>query len=479
MTVYTALPTDDLNLAVEVTESNDMVTINITPAIVSVAGGGSGTVTNVATGTGLTGGPITTTGTIAIDTTSDITFNSVTADMYGVSKFTAKAREAILKGQPVYISGHSGNTPEVMLANNTVEAEMPAFGIAVANVTNNNNGDFATAGDLTNMDTTGTAEGEVWAVGDKLYIGNNALTKFRPTGATDKVQVFAKVIRVSATVGQMFLAGAGRYNDVPNLAPLNVFIGNNTGVEERQLTYTDILNTPTIPTIPVDSVNGFTGAVVLTTTNINEGTNEYYTNARADARVDLQTGANLDLSFMDTDDLAEGPTKLYYTDGRVQTVINTNSAGFITSSALTPYSTTAQVTALPVSTFTNDAGYITTAGEAQTLAFADPVLTISGSLSTVDLSALNTTTLAWSTITATPTTVSGYGITDALTPTSTDTLTNKSGAISQWTNDSGYLTTETDSQTLSFTSPNLTISNSLSTVDLGSLEVATIDGGTY
>ena len=70
MTVYTALPADDLNLAVEVTESNDMVTINITPAIVNTGGGGgSGTVSNIATGTGLTGGPITTTGTIAIDAT--------------------------------------------------------------------------------------------------------------------------------------------------------------------------------------------------------------------------------------------------------------------------------------------------------------------------------------------------------------------------------------------------------------------------
>tara|TARA_R110001632_G_scaffold36316_3_gene91602 strand:- start:1860 stop:4229 length:2370 start_codon:yes stop_codon:yes gene_type:complete len=66
MTVYTALPADDLNLAVEVTESNDMVTINITPAIVNTGGGG---VTSVDTGSGLTGGPITSTGTIAIDAT--------------------------------------------------------------------------------------------------------------------------------------------------------------------------------------------------------------------------------------------------------------------------------------------------------------------------------------------------------------------------------------------------------------------------
>ena len=447
MTVYTTLPTDDLNLAVEVTESNDMVTLNITPASVNV----TSAVTSVNT---LTGNVVLTTAnttfisadstdtltnksgsnlqwtndagyitnaeddqtlsfvnpdlTISngntvditmydqtLNTTDDVTFNSVTADMYGVQHFIAKAREAISAGQPVYISGHSGNTPEVMVADYTDPAKMPAFGIASADIANNNNGDISTAGDLINVDTTGTSSSETWAVGDNLYVNGSKLTNVRPQLETQAVQSLAKVIRVHANNGQMFLSGAGRINDTPNLDHYHVFIGNAGGVEERQLTYTDILNTPTIP---VDSVNGFTGAVVLTTTDINEGTNEYYTNARADARVDLQTGANLDLSFMDTDDLAEGPTKLYYTDGRVQTVINTNSAGFITSSALTPYSTTAQVTALPVSTFTNDAG---------------------------------------------------------------------------------YLTTDTDSQTLSFTSPNLTISNSLSTVDLGSLEIATIDGGTY
>ena len=51
------------------------------------------------------------------------------------------------------------------------------------------------------------------------------------------------------------------------------------------------------------------------------------------------------------------------------------------------------------------------------------------------------------------------------------TLTNKSGNISQWTNDAGYLTAETDNQTLSFSTPNLTISNgnavNLSTLTTG------------
>ena len=56
--------------------------------------------------------------------------------------------------------------------------------------------------------------------------------------------------------------------------------------------------------------------ITLSTSNITEGTNEYFTNARADARVNLQTGANLDLSSKSTSDLSEGSNK-YFTDERV------------------------------------------------------------------------------------------------------------------------------------------------------------------
>ena len=59
------------------------------------------------------------------------------------------------------------------------------------------------------------------------------------------------------------------------------------------------------------------------------------------------------------------------------------------------------------------------------------------------------------------------------------TFTNKSGNISQWTNDSGYLTAETDSQTLSFSTPNLTISNgnavNLSTLTTGLITASSTD----
>ena len=65
-------------------------------------GGGSGTVSNVATGTGLTGGPITTTGTISIANTT------VTAGTYGnastVSQVTINAQGQITNAVNVAIS---------------------------------------------------------------------------------------------------------------------------------------------------------------------------------------------------------------------------------------------------------------------------------------------------------------------------------------------------------------------------------------
>jgi hypothetical protein len=67
-----------------------------------------------------------------------------------------------------------------------------------------------------------------------------------------------------------------------------------------------------------------------------------------------------------------------------------------------------------------------------------------------------------------------------VTPDGTANFTNKTGAISQWTNDAGYITTESDSQNLSFSSPNLSISNGNS-VDLSALtnDNDYVDGASY
>ena len=73
----------------------------------SAGGGGSGTVTNIATGTGLTGGPITTTGTISLANTA------VTAATYGtaaiVSQITVNAQGQITSAANVAIAVTNAN----------------------------------------------------------------------------------------------------------------------------------------------------------------------------------------------------------------------------------------------------------------------------------------------------------------------------------------------------------------------------------
>ena len=125
-----------------------------------------------------------------------------------------------------------------------------------------------------------------------------------------------------------------------------------------------------LPSGAVDSVNGQTGVVVLTTTNINEGTNLYFTDARVEANsaVTLNTakvtfpeapndgqqyarqsqswtvvsgGGAVDsvngqtgVVVLDTDNITEGTTNLYYTDARVDA--NSNVAANTAKVGITP-----------------------------------------------------------------------------------------------------------------------------------------------
>ena len=450
MTVYTTLPTDDANLAVTVTDSNDLVTLNITPASVNVTSavttvnGYTGNVTldtddisegssnlyytdarfdtrlatkttdNLTEGSNLyfttgridghlTGGTGVTynAGDISIGqdvaTTSDVTFNTVTATdefighIDGSVRFTAKNRSGatIEPGQVIYISGLSGNTPEVDLAQSNSSSTMPAFGIAIESIGNNNNGQFATFGSQRSLDISDWGEtGITFSEGDVLYVSATEaghLTNVPPAGESNQIQNMGKLERATPTSNTTIkVAGAGRANDTPNLDNGNIFIGN---VSNQAVTST--LDTSIVP----------------------ENTNLYYTAARDTAQF------NTDFATKDTGDLSEG-TNLYYTDARARASISaTGSINYNNSTGVISYTQPTNV-----STFSNDAGYITAS--------------------------------------------------------STETLTNKSGNISMFTNDAGYLTSETDSQTLSFTSPNLSISNGNS-VDLSTLEVDAVDGGTY
>ena len=85
---------------------------------------------------------------------------------------------------------------------------------------------------------------------------------------------------------------------------------------------TNSMGTLNVTNVVATSLSGaLTGTVSSlnnhTTDALTEGSsNEYYTEGKTDARIALQTGANLDITQVDTDDLPEGTNKLYFTDAR-------------------------------------------------------------------------------------------------------------------------------------------------------------------
>ena len=136
--------------------------------------------------------------------------------------------------------------------------------------------------------------------------------------------------------------------DLTDLNDVNYTAG--AGIDNYVLTYNHA-NTrweAEVPaTAPVASVNTQTGAVVLDSDDVAEGTtNLYYTNARFDSRFDTQLGtkdtgdlaegSNLyytnarfdtQLGTKDTDNLSEGTSNLYYTNARFDTQLGTKDTG--------------------------------------------------------------------------------------------------------------------------------------------------------
>jgi len=168
--------------------------------------------------------------TVARFETNGLTvFGDVTAPEFigvfqGETVFKAKAGEALSKGDAVYVSGISGNTPVVSKADADGASTFPAFGLASADAALNGTLDVITAGQLKNFDTSG------FALGDTLYLSTTpgVLTATPPTGEGSVIQNMGKVEREHPSVGSILVVGAGRAAATPNLNDGNVFIGNSS-----------------------------------------------------------------------------------------------------------------------------------------------------------------------------------------------------------------------------------------------------------
>jgi len=155
--------------------------------------------------------------------TGEVDATGFNGDLTGAILFKGQAGEALTKGDPVYISGISGNKTVVSKADANDASKMPCFGIVDATVSLNADCSVVTFGTLQGLDTSGFTEG------DELFVSDTGtLTTTAPTGEASLLQKLAKVTRSHQTAGSIKVMGAGRTNAVPNLNDGNFFLGNGS-----------------------------------------------------------------------------------------------------------------------------------------------------------------------------------------------------------------------------------------------------------
>ncbi len=175
------------------------------------------------------------------DTTGVFTYNDptgggpVAASTRVVVDVRNESGATISAGAAVYVSGSSGNNVLVDLADSNDPGKNPAIGIVLSSISHNSTGEIVTFGRI-DYDTTNFSINEV------LYLSETAgeLTNIKPTSANSIVQNVGRVVKAGSLNGLITVVGAGRANDVPNLADGNVFIGGVSGNEQRDLVTADI-----------------------------------------------------------------------------------------------------------------------------------------------------------------------------------------------------------------------------------------------
>ena len=231
----------------------------------------------------ITGSPITTSGTINIGFSGNsgqyidgsgnlTTFPSIITQAQNlVTEVYNETGATLIKGTVVYINGGHGNLPTITKAiatGDTTSAQ--TYGVVRADITNMNNGYVTVFGNLDNMDT------QAYPAGTQLYLSSTT------AGAYTSVKQYAPahLVYVGIVV-----------RSHPTQGVIEIRIQNGFELDELHNVSAQSPNNGDI--LQYVSSTSLWTSVAGTTTNIAEGDNLYFTNARARGVLSTNVGSAL------------------------------------------------------------------------------------------------------------------------------------------------------------------------------------------
>lgn len=216
---------------------------------------------------GNTGAVVLTTGNVAESGNLYYTDARVQAYVSGAGGFNVKSASSLGTGVPVYAGSVAGDirfrsiigTGAISITQNANDITISAPVNAITSV----NGYTG----IVSLTTSDIAEGT-----NLYYTAARVSTYLSSTGYN------VKSVASSGTGSSLYVGNTAGAVTLRSL----IVTGNATATQNSN----DI--TINVPAAPVSSVNGQTGAIVLSTTNITEGTNLYYTDARVGSYIGTQ-----------------------------------------------------------------------------------------------------------------------------------------------------------------------------------------------
>ena len=230
----------------------------------------------------ITGSPVTTSGNINIGFAGNstqyvagdgslVTFPTVVTQAQNlVTEVYNSTGATLTKGTVVYINGGQGNLPTVTKALATSDAtSAQTYGIVRTDITNMNNGYVTVIGNLENIDT------QAYAAGTQLYLSGTT------AGAWTDVKPYAPIHLVYVGIV---------VRSHPTQGVIEVKIQNGFELDELHNVSAQSPNNGDI--LQYNSSTSLWVTAAGTTSSIAEGSNLYYTDARARGAISLTTTGN-------------------------------------------------------------------------------------------------------------------------------------------------------------------------------------------